>query len=61
MTSKMEDVDFQDLDECVADDAVDLKEISVGLSFFSFKEVNGSFERIKKSVLCIYQPIRKGL
>ena len=60
----MEDVDFQDLDECVADDAVDFKEISVGLSFFSFKEVNGSFERIKKrilSVLCIYQPIRKGL
>ena len=39
--SKMDDLDrrdHQDFDERVADEAVKLKEISVGLSFSSYKE-----------------------
>ena len=46
--SKMDNLDLQDCDERVADDAVDSKEISVGSSFSSFEEFKDSFEHIKK-------------
>ena len=40
--------DRQDVDECVADETVEFKEISVGSSFSSFKEFKNSFECFKK-------------
>ena len=46
--AKIDDLDLQDFDERVADDAVDFKEISVGSSFSSFKEFKDSFKRLIK-------------
>ena len=44
----MDNPDHQDVDERVADEAVEFKEISAGSSFSSFKEFKDSFEHLKR-------------
>ena len=44
----MDDLDREDFDERVVDEAVEFKEISVGSSFSSFEEFKDSFKCLKK-------------